>query len=85
MKFLFSVFAALFLMSALQAQVVVRGDGKFENPTLVFQGVPGDSLLTGYVMSDLINCGWYKVLRSGKSDFIVKGRLYGTTLILDVT
>ena len=85
MKFLFSVFTALFLMSALQAQVVVRGDGKFENPTLVFQGVPGDSLLTKYVMSDLINCGWYKVLRGGKSDFIVKGRLYGTTLILDVT
>ena len=85
MKFLFSVLSALFLMSALQAQVVVRGDGKFENPTLVFHGVPGDSQLTNYVMSDFINCGWYKVLRSGKSDFIVKGRLYGTTLVLDVT
>ena len=84
MKILFSIISALFLIFAVHAQVVVRGDGKFENPTLVFQGVPGDSLLSQYVMSDLINCGWYKVLRGGKSDFIVKGRLSGSTLFLDV-
>ena len=85
MKKLISLFAVLFLVISVQAQVIVRGDGKFENPTVVFQGVPGDSLLSKYVMSDLINCGWFKVIRSGKSDFIVKGRLYGTTLVLDVT
>ena len=85
MKKLMSLFIVLFLVVSVQAQVVVRGDGKFENPTVVFQGVPGDSLLSKFVMSDLINCGWFKVIRSGKSDFIVKGRLYGTTLVLDVT
>ena len=85
MKTLFSVISALFLITAVQAQVVVRGQGNFENPTLVFQGVGGESLLTQFVQSDLINCGWFKVLRSGKSDFIVKGRYYGNTLVLDVT
>ena len=85
MRFLFSILSAVFLTGILQAQVIVRGDGKFENPTLVFKGIPGDSLLTKYVHSDLINCGWFKVLPGGKSDFIVSGRVYGTTLVLDVS
>ena len=85
MKFLLSVLAALFLFGAVQAQVVVRGDGKFENPTVVFKGIRGDSLMTQYVQSDLINCGWFKVLRSGKSDFIISGRIYDSALVLDVT
>ena len=85
MKFLLSALAALFLFGAVQAQVVVRGDAKFENPTVVFKGVRGDSLMTQYVQSDLINCGWFKVLRSGKSDFIISGRVYDSALVLDVT
>ena len=85
MRFLFSILSAVFLTGILQAQVIVRGDGKSENPTLVFKGIPGDSLLTKYVQSDLINCGWFKVLSGGKSDFIVAGRVYGTTLVLDVS
>ena len=84
MRFLLSIFLTVFLTVMLQAQVVVRGDGKTENPTLVFKGA-GDPLLSKHILSDLINCGWFKVLSGGKSDFIVTGRLYGNSLVLDVT
>ena len=85
MRFLLSVFPMFFLILSIQAQVLVTGNRTMENPTLVFKGVPSDSLLSKFVQSDLNNCGWYKVLSGGKSDFIVSGRFYGNTLVLDVT
>ena len=85
MRFLFSVFLTVFLSFAVHAQVVVSGMGKTENPTVIFKGIPGDSLLAKHVLSDLISCGWFKVVSGGKSDYIVSGRLYGDTLVLDVT
>ena len=85
MRFLLSVFTVLFLSLTAAAQIVVTGTGSSENPTVVFRGVADDSMLTKFVQSDLINCGWFKVLRSGKSDFIVTGRLEGKILVLDVT
>ncbi|MBQ9336187.1 MAG: PD40 domain-containing protein [Lentisphaeria bacterium] len=85
MRFLYSAIFILFLTVTASAQVIVSGQGKTDNPTLVFRGVPGDSNLTKFVQSDLINCGWFKVMRNGKSDYIVNGRLYGQTLVLDVT
>ena len=84
MRFLFAAFLMVSLSLSLSAQVVVRGDGKFENPTVVFKGIPGDSLLSKWVQSDLINCGWFKVAAGGRSDFVIAGRLYGSTLVLDV-
>ena len=85
MRFFISLCLTLFLAITIHAQVIVHGDGKTENPTLVFKGVGGDPLLAKYVISDLINCGWFKVLSGGKSDFIVTGRVYGNALVLDVT
>ena len=64
MRFLLSVFTVLFLSLTAAAQVVVSGTGSSENPTVVFRGVADDSMLTKFVQSDLINCGWFKVLRN---------------------
>ena len=83
MRFLFSLFLIVFL-SCMVHTFVGWGDDPV-NPTVVFKGVSADSLLSRHVRSDLINCGWYKVLSGGKSDFVISGRLYGDTLVLDVT
>jgi len=85
MRFIFSVFLFLFLSCMVHAQVIVSGQGKTENPTVIFKGVSSDPLLSKYVLTDLISCGWFKVVSGGKSDYIVTGRLYDHTLVLDVT
>ena len=85
MRILFSVlFLSACLTFSLSAQVVVHGDAKMENPTVVFKGLPSDGLLSKYIRSDLSNCGWFRVLSGGKSDYIISARLYDKMLVLDV-
>lgn len=74
----------LFTSTSVMAQVVVRGEGKSGNPTLLFKGVSGDRALSAKVQSDLQKCGWFSVVSSGKSDFIVSGKQSGSSLTLDV-
>ena len=86
MRFFISTVLLLFLFSTLgvQAQVVVRGEGKEGNPTLMFKGISGDKALAAKVHSDLKKCGWFTVVAAGKSDFIVGGKQSGSTLTLEV-
>ena len=84
MRWLLSFLLFLSITSTLYAQVVVRGSGKTGNPTLTFKGISGDKVLENQVLSDLRNCGWFTVVNGGQSDFIVTGRLYNQSLVLDV-
>ncbi len=74
----------LFTSISVTAQVVVRGEGKLGNPTLLFKGISGDRALSAKVQSDLQKCGWFSVVSGGKSDFIVSGKQSGSSLTLDV-
>lgn len=84
MRWLLSFLLFFSITSTLYAQVVVRGSGKTGNPTLTFKGISGDKVLENQVLSDLRNCGWFTVVNGGQSDFIVTGRLYNQSLVLDV-
>lgn len=86
MRSLISAFLLLLLFSSMSvpAQVIVRGEGKEGNPTLLFKGISGDRALSAKVQSDLQKCGWFSVVSGGKSDFIIGGRQSGSTLTLEV-
>ena len=69
----------------LNAQVSVRkrAGGFAGNPTLVFNGVSGDVALSTSVASDLINCGWFDVVK-GQADYNVSSSASGGVLTVTV-
>lgn len=69
---------------SLGAQVVVRGAGKAGNPAVTFKNITGSREVERQVLADLTNCGWFKMVSGGTCDFVVSGRAYGDTLLLDV-
>lgn len=75
--------AFLSVMSDAQVTVSKPGDG-LKNPTVVFNGVSGDNVLSGCVESDLKNCGWFDIAAAPPSDFRITGSAVGGTLTLNV-
>ncbi|MBO5724276.1 MAG: PD40 domain-containing protein [Lentisphaeria bacterium] len=85
MRFLLCFLLTVSFMAELSAQIVIRGEGGWKNPTVLFKGIPADNVQNRQLLSDLQHCGWFDLVQSGqKSDFIVSGRLSGNMLILDV-
>lgn len=85
MKKLF-LFAVLFSFTVIAfAQVDVSVSGKKGNDTLVFRGFQGSEDMRRQVERDLRNCGWFDLLQSGVSTFMVTGKSSGTSLELTLT
>lgn len=53
-----------------------------QKPTVLFRGCSGNSGLSNRIASDLNQCGWFRVVNSGASDYVVSGEASGSTLRL---
>ena len=87
-NFLYSVFLTVPILTpffTVSAQgIVIERDGKQANPTLVFQGIRGNSELSALVLDNLIKCGWFDVRRGGAADYLVSGTASGNDLQLSL-
>lgn len=83
-----SIFAVLMIVAIAaipaSAQVIVKGGGMDRNPTVLFKGVSGSQQMSSQVLSDLRFCGWFDVVESGSSDYVVSGSSSGNALKLDL-
>jgi TolB protein len=76
-------FCAFASSSTLQAaDVVVSGQGKDRNPTVLFKGVSGNPQMSAQVGRDLAMCGWFDVVNGGSADFVVSGSSSGNAVNL---
>ncbi len=75
---------SLVLTLAVSAQEIVieREGGIRSNPTLVFQGVQGNTELSARILENLAKCGWFDVRKNGVSDYIVYGSASGNSVRL---
>lgn len=63
-------------------RLVIEKTSKQANPTLNFRSVTGDKALSDRVLSNLRNCGWFDLVRSGATDYILSGEAAGESLTL---
>lgn len=68
----------------LAAQVTVTGEGKKGNPTVRIQNITGNEQIAGKIASDFRCCGWFDVVRSGASDYVITGSAGDNTAELTV-
>ncbi len=55
------------------------------NDTLLFRGIQGNEELNRYLARDLENCGWFDMVRSGVSNYVVSGSASGNSVQLDLS
>ncbi len=87
-KMLTLLFAAALTFCTAAAQdgiVIERTGGIRQNPTLVFQGVSGNTALSALVQENLIKCGWFDVRKNGTCDYILSGTAGGNSLTLTLS
>ena len=76
-KTLFLIFAAVVFQSFAAESIEVVKSARNSNPSLVFQGVEGDSALNSALRNSFLYCGWFDVIKAGpgtKSDYTVRGQ-----------
>ena len=80
--FLLAAGLAGFAQDAASGSIVVTADTKLANPTIIFTSGLSDQALSAKILSDLNNCGWFTVLKSGSAAYLVsaKGRLNNFTV-----
>jgi len=66
-------FAPAILPAAPMEPIVVTKEIR-TNPTLFFQGVPGDEELTRQMRSFLGACGWFDLVNDPKAEYLLAGR-----------
>lgn len=80
----FAFTISFFLTSSLFAANITIGVGvENRNPTLLFRGITGNTELSNRIQSDLTLCGWFDVVASGASDYIVSGAVNSNLLKVD--
>lgn len=76
-----SVLIAVFISTfQVQAQIKISKAALTKNSSIFSQGIAGSPILTKQIQKDLKNCGWFDVKAGGKTDYIIKGSLAGSTL-----
>ena len=66
------------------AQITISKEGLIRNPTLFFQGIPGNDELSQQVLSDFANCGWFQLTKDKNADYIVSGSGNTRSLTLNI-
>ncbi len=81
---LFVLFCAFTALCA-QEEIVIERSGIRRNPTLVFEGVQGNTALSALILENLAKCGWFDVRKGGTSDYIVSGSAAGNAVRLTLS
>ena len=77
--------SAAVLTAQTQQEIDVRvGWDKRVNDTLLFRGITGDHELNKAIAKDLQNCGWFDLVNSGVSNYILSGSASGGTVRLQL-
>ena len=85
-KVFLAVFFLFVVFSLLTAQVTVVKRAQDVNPNLYFSKVIGDAELSGYIRSNLLNCGWFNVVSSSNNaKYKVLGKVVNGKVSLSVT
>ena len=67
-KFFLSVSFLFMVVYGLNAQVTVVKRALEVNPKLYFKGFPENTDLSGYIKSNLTNCGWFELVSSSNKN-----------------
>jgi len=80
------IFSAVLILPLLNAADGLRIQGRVrENPTVYFQGIPGNPKLSSAVEGFLRACGWFDVTGDASADYVVSGSSTGGTASLRVS
>lgn len=80
---IFALSAALPAQNRQEIDVRVGWDKRI-NDTLLFRGITGNYELNKAVAKDLRNCGWFDLVQSGVSNYILSGTAAGGTVRLQL-
>ena len=69
-----AAFIVVFSQGSSAPGIVVTANAKNANPTLIFTGGLSDQALSAKILSDLQNCDWFTVLKSGNAAYQVSAK-----------
>lgn len=75
------------LISSVSAQRVIDvrvGTDTSVNASLLYRGITGNTELDKAIAKDLRNCGWFDIVKSGFSNYIVSGSAAGNSVRLQL-
>jgi TolB protein len=85
-KFFLSVSFLFLTFYYLNAQVTVVKQALAVNPKLFFEDLAGGANFSGYIKSNLINCGWFEVVPSSNdAKYSVSGNIDKNKVYLNIT
>ena len=78
------LFCASFHLAAQTEMIVIDKQARSSNPTLRFDGLSGDAQVNQIVRNNLILCGWFDVIRSNNTDYVISGKASGNSVTLRI-
>jgi len=71
-------------VNAKPLQIKISKEANSQTTSVYFAGVSGDNLLSKYISSDLMNCGWFKVTTAKRAKYMIKGQVNNGNLTLSI-